>query len=361
MLHGIIMAGGMGKRLWPKSRKKFPKYLLKINSGKSLLEDTMDLLAGIIPKENICIITGAEHLLPIRVNIPACRKQRIITEPVSRNTAPSILLSAGLAASKDPEAVCVVMPADHLISDKNILREALSFALFIAGIDDSIVTIGIRPRFPSTGYGYIRCGKLYKSLEAEYKFKAYAVDEFIEKPLLIKAKSFLRSKSYLWNAGIFVAKAKVLINEFKVHQPKMYKNLRKMEKGFNSGSQQRIINKYYSTFENESFDYAIMERTERTYVVKTSFEWNDIGSWKSVEDYIKKDRNGNIVQGDVVVKDVEDSVFIGENGHLIAAVGLKDVVVVRTDDATLVCSKDRAQEVKELVGIIEKNGLEKYL
>jgi len=361
MRYAVIIAGGSGKRLWPKSRISFPKFLLKVDGKRSLLSNTVRRAKELVQAENIFIISNKDHLGPIRKDLPKFPKNNLIAEPVSRNTAPAISVAASLVNKKDPNAILYIMPADHIIQETSSLVEIFSLAGLIAHIKDAIVTIGIKPNQPATGYGYIKIGKLYKSLKADQKYDAFKVDKFTEKPSLPKAKQFLKTKKYLWNSGIFVAKASLFLDEFKRYSPSIFKNIKKIEKGLAIKKQQYYINKHYSAFKDISLDYALMEKTKKAYVVKAEIDWKDIGSWDSLSKYLRSDAVGNLVDGMHIGVDTKSSIVIGKKNHLIATLGLKDVVVVQTDDVTIVCAKDKAEDVKKLVELADKKGLVKYL
>lgn len=362
MLYGVIIAGGTGKRLWPKSRKSFPKYLLKLNGKKSLLQQAVDRAKQLISIDNILIITSHEEVRVISREVPNLPKRNIIAEPLSRNTAPCVCLAATLVKKRDPEAIILVMPADHIIEDKRGIKEIFGFASLMVRMKDCLLTIGIKPTYPATGYGYIKTRRLYKKLLAEEKLECYKAERFIEKPTPKRAKAFLKSKRYLWNSGIFIARAQTFLDEFKRYQPAIYRIMKKIEKGLGTKKQQNLINRYYKEFPDISIDYAIMEKTKTAYVIKANISWLDIGSWQSLEGYLKKDpREKNIVIGNFLGMDVKNSIIVGRKGHLVAGLGLDNIVVVQTKDSTLVCAKDRAEDVKRLVELAEKKGFWRYL
>jgi len=357
MLHGIIIAGGSGKRLWPKSRKSIPKFFLKVNSRKTLLEESIDRIKQIVPLKNILIITNKTHLQSIRKALPRFSKRNIIAEPVSRNTAPAISLAAALVRKKDPDGVIFVVPADQIISDKSAIKEVFSLSSLLAHIKDSIITIGIKPTFAATGYGYIKINRLYKRLKGKIAYDVYNVDKFSEKPSLQKAKSFIRSKKYLWNSGIFIGKAGVFLREFKRYKPAIYNSLARIETSLGTRKQQAAINRCYKNFPNISIDYAIMEKTKKALVVKTDIAWDDIGSWNGIKKYTKQDKNKNNIDANHISIDTKNSVIIGQKSHLIATIGIDNMIIVQTADATLICSRERAEEVKDLVELAEKKVL----
>ncbi len=354
MLHGIIIAGGSGKRLWPKSRKSMPKFFLKINSRKTLLEESVDRIKQIMPLKNILIIANRAHLKSIQKILPGFLKENIITEPVSRNTAPAISLAAALVRKKDPGGVMFVIPADQIIDDKPVIKEIFSLSSLMAHIADSIITIGIKPTFAATGYGYIKTSRLYKRLKGKIAYDVYNVGKFIEKPSLQKAKSFIRSKKYLWNSGIFIGKAEVFLREFKRYKPVIYRILAGIEASLGTKKQQAAIDRCYKNFPNISIDYAIMEKTKKILVIETGIAWDDIGSWNGVKKYIKQDKNKNNIDANHISIDTKNSVIIGEKSHLVATIGIDNMIIVQTADATLICSRERAEDVKDLVELVKK-------
>jgi mannose-1-phosphate guanylyltransferase len=357
MLHGIIIAGGSGKRLWPKSRKPMPKFFLKINSRKTLLEESINRIKQIVPLNNILIITNKAHLKSMRKALPGFHKENIIAEPVSRNTAPAIFLAAALVKKKDPGGVIFVIPADQIIDDKPAIKEIFSVTSLMAHIMDSIITIGIKPTFAATGYGYIKIGRLYKRLKGKTAYDVYNVGKFTEKPSLQKAKLFIRSKKYLWNSGMFIGKAEVFLREFKRYKPAIYNALAGIEVSLGTKKQQAAINRCYKNFPDISIDYAIMEKTKKSLVVKTDIALDDIGSWNGIKKYTKQDKNKNSIDANHISIDTKNSVIIGEKPHLIATIGIDNMIIVQTADATLICSGERAEDVKDLVELAEKKAL----
>ncbi|NQT95926.1 MAG: NTP transferase domain-containing protein [Candidatus Omnitrophica bacterium] len=361
MLYAVIIAGGAGKRLWPASRKGNPKFLLKLDGKASLLKSTVSRAKELVPANNIFIVANKEHVRPISKELPRFPRKNIIAEPVSRNTAPAICVAAALIDKKDPNGLLFVMPADHIIKGSTSVKEIFNLAALVAHLKGAIVTIGIKPKAPLTGYGYIKQGKLYKRLMAKTKYDVFKVDRFTEKPSLPKAKQFLKTKKYLWNNGIFIATAKTFLEEFKRCKPSLYKITQKIQKGLLTKKQRSYIDRYYKKFQNISMDYAIMEKTKKAYVIKSDIAWYDIGSWASLDNYLCADSKGNIIKADHIGVDTNHSVVMGKKGHLIATCGLDGLVIIQTKDATIVCSKDRAEDVKSLVELIEKKGLKRYL
>jgi mannose-1-phosphate guanylyltransferase len=361
MLYAIIIAGGSGKRLWPKSRIKAPKFLLKIIGRKTFLEQATDRAKRIMPIDNIMIITGINHVKPIHKALPRFPKKNIIAEPLSKNTAPAVCLGAALIHKKDPNAVVYVMPADQIIEDDDAMAEIFKLSALISRIKDSVVTIGIAPSFPSTGYGYIKTAKLYKSLKSSSRYDVFKVERFTEKPGMEKAKAFIKTKKYLWNSGIFIARADVFLKEFKAHSPAVYRTAMKIAGVKGTKNIKNRLSRYYGSFPDVSMDYAIMEKTDKAFVIKADPGWSDIGSWNAFKRYIRNDKYKNAISSEHIGIDTANSIIIGEKGRLIATAGIKGLVIVQSGDVTLVCSKDNCEDVKRLVETAQKKGLKRYL
>ncbi|TRZ49424.1 MAG: hypothetical protein D4S01_08620 [Dehalococcoidia bacterium] len=361
MLYAIIIAGGSGKRLWPKSRRKSPKFFLNVKGKKTLLEQTIDRAKKIMPIENVMIITSEHHVHLIQKTLPWFPKGNIIAEPLSRNTAPAVCLGAALIKKKDSNSVIYVMPADQIIENSDAITEVFKLSALISRIKDSIITIGIKPSFASTGYGYIKTAKLYKSLTSGSKYDIFKVSCFTEKPDSVKAKRFIKTKKYLWNSGIFIGRADIFLGEFKMHSPKVYVTAVRIanSKGFKKIKQ--CLKRYYRDFPDVSIDYAIMEKTDKAFVIKADFGWSDIGSWNVFQEYIMADKDKNAVDGEHIGIDTVNSIIMGERGHLIATAGIKDLVIVQTKEATLICSRKNCEDIKKLVESAEKKGLARYL
>ena len=365
-LYGIILAGGVGSRFWPLSRATAPKQLLQVAGTESLLKGTIKRLSPLIPTERISIVTSqaqAEitrtHLnfssshrgrKPVKskknitANYPNEKQPELIIEPSGRNTAPAIGLAALELIKKDPDAIMAVLPADHLIKKGLTFRKTLKAAA-IAAKDNTLITFGVVPTTPETGYGYIKSKASSRSKKID-GFKVKTVERFIEKPDIKRANRYLKDGGYYWNSGIFVWRASAILAELKEHLPKVYKTL----VAINNGD---ISAQAYDKIESVSIDYGIMERSNNVKVIEATFPWSDMGSWSSIEDVFKTDKNGNIMQGRVVDIGSTGSYVIGSD-RVVATIGLKDMIIVDTPDATLVCPKDKAQQVKDLVNILKK-------
>jgi mannose-1-phosphate guanylyltransferase len=361
MLYAIIMAGGAGKRLWPKSRSRFPKFFLRVKGKKTLLQGAVDRAKRVMPLDNILIVTSIKHVKAMRMALPRFPKKNIIAEPLSKNTAPAICLGAALIQKRDPNAVIYIMPADQLIEDNNVITEVFKLSTLISRIKDSIITIGIAPNFASTGYGYIKTAKLYRSLKTSSRYDVFKVGRFTEKPGMKKAKAFIRTKKYLWNSGIFISHAATLLSEFKLHTPAVWKVAMKIASTKDGAGFKNRLKRYYKNFPNISIDYAIMEKTDKAFVIKADPGWSDIGSWDVFKKYIPADKNQNAIDSEYIGIDTKNSVIIGGKGHLIATAGISDLVVVHTKDVTLICSKKNCEDVKKLVELAQAKHLDRYL
>ncbi len=347
-LYAAILAGGIGSRFWPLSRSTTPKQLLKVVGDESLLRSTIRRLSPLVSPSRISIVTNAHQAEIIRLHLSYGGKAMtpgFCIEPVGRNTAAAIALAAFDLYRRDPDAVMAVLPADHVIEDGKAFREALK-AAFVAAGEGHIVTFGIKPTRPETGYGYIKAGK--KTIKKVDGFPVQAVERFVEKPDLARAKKYLKDGGYYWNSGIFLWRADRIIEEMRLHLPSIYKALKDV-------ADPAAIAEAYKSIEEISIDHGILERAKDVVVLPASFPWSDMGSWSSFGEIIKPDANGNIIKGRVVDIDSHDSIILGCD-RAVATIGLKDYIIVDTPDATLVCPKDRAQEVKEIVNVLKKKG-----
>ncbi|MCY4044926.1 MAG: mannose-1-phosphate guanylyltransferase/mannose-6-phosphate isomerase [Cellvibrionales bacterium] len=346
----VVLSGGSGTRLWPLSRKHYPKQLLPLVTDNTLLQDTLlrvDHLA------NPIIVCNNDHRFMVAEQVQSIGLEAasIILEPVARNTAPAIALAAFEAATIDSEAIIAVFAADHVILDQKNFRSALDMGITAASMD-KLATFGIVPTHPETGYGYIKSAS--KTQDAE-------VLEFVEKPDLATAEQYLESGDYLWNSGMFVFKAQVYLNELKQFAPKTYKAC---EEGFSKAQKDldflRIDEAAFSQATDDSVDYVVMEKTQKAWVVPMDAGWSDVGSWSSLWDVSGKDENGNVNRGDVISIDSTDCYFESQD-KLIAAIGLDDLVVINTKDALLLAKKDRVQEVKKIVSQLKADDRHEHL
>ena len=352
-----IMAGGIGSRFWPKSRTAFPKQFIDIlNTGETLIQQTFKRFADFIPNENIFVVTSADYVEIVKEQLTDIPFENILAEPSRKNTAPCVAYISFKLQQLDPEASIIIAPADHLITDtetfKNITLKAVDFADHMK----AIVTLGIKPHYPNTGYGYIQ----HESLPVADGI--YKVKTFTEKPNLELAKTFIESGDFLWNAGLFVWKNSTIIKAFEMHQHEMYELFDAEKKDFNTADEQEAIERIYPQCTNISIDYAILEKADNVYVIPSSFGWSDLGTWNSAYDNLEKDYLGNAVAGnDVVIIDAAKCMVSSNQNKLVLIQGLEDFIVVDTDDVLLICQKDKEQEIKDYVAEVKRNKGDRFL
>lgn len=339
----VLLAGGSGTRLWPVSRRSFPKQLAKLVDENSLIQNTIKRLRPVVADERFVVVCGSRHMDGIARQMQALGidpVDKIIGEPCGRNTAPAILMAALRVLKIDPGAICCVFPADHVIGDEDSFREKLSQAVDLAQ-KEHIVTFGIMPHYPETGYGYIEGSQKIEN-------DARQVARFVEKPNLITAKGYVKSGNFFWNSGMFVFKAAVMVAEFAAFEPEMLARVKAIVS--NNGA---IASKDYAAVENISIDYAIMENTSKGVVLPVDFKWSDIGSWKSLYDFFEKDADGNVIQGNVAGQNLKNSLIMADE-RLVAANRLDSVVIVETADAVFVSDLNTSREVKGIVEDLKK-------
>lgn len=359
MRHAVILAGGSGTRLWPASRRSKPKQLLPLGGrdDESLLAATARRLAPICPIENVVVVTAASQAELVRADLPGLPAHGLIAEPVGRNTAAAIGLAAVYLAHRDGDAVMGVLPADHYIADEARFAETVAQAFAAAEERDVIVTVGIAPTRPETGYGYLK-------IADEQDGPLGAVERFVEKPNRETAEDYFKSGRYLWNAGMFFVKAQHMLGEITRHMPETAAGLDKIRRALESGGQaqaERVAEEVYPHLPSTSIDYGVMERAENVVTLRGELAWNDVGSWSALGDYRPADSDGNVTRGTVITCDAHNNIAIGDPGFAIAVVGVKDLVVVQSGDGILVVPRERAQDVREVVAALKERGLERFL
>jgi len=359
----VILAGGSGTRFWPLSRETYPKQMIQIIGEDSLLCQTIKRLNGFIPPENIYIITTKDLTQDIHFHIQdlgtVADKINILTEPIGRNTAPAVGLATIVLNNISPDAMMVVLPADHLIKDFEKFYQALQIGL-IGAEKEYLVTLGIQPKHPETGYGYLKVDPT-ANIEVEGLFK---VERFVEKPDLETAKTYFSHGGYFWNSGIFIWKASTILSEIQKHIPPLFSALKEMEPFLTLKSGDLKVNasrvaEIYSSLNSLSIDYGVMEKSEKVVMVPSHFEWSDLGNWTALDEIFDKNGDGNILKGNVIDLGSRDSIIFGGE-RVMATIGLKEMIVVDTPDATLVSSKEKVQEVKKVVERLKKESREEY-
>jgi len=329
------------------SRKARPKQLLSLASSKSLLEETLSRLDGFIPPERILVLTNAEQETAVRKLLPDFPKENILAEPAKRDTAAAIALGTGWVAVHNHAATMVVLPADHVISNRTAFQETLTLAAEAAEETSELVTIGIKPTWACPGFGYIEYGKPVRLRKRPDNEAIHRVERFREKPNSDLAESFLRRGNFRWNAGMFVWSVPTVLREFNRHAPQLADFISQLRA---PGNFETTLNERFTTLPRISFDYAIMEKADRVLVVEAGFDWDDIGSWRAVASYFEKDKQGNAANRAITAIDSSNNVVFEEDGTTIALLGVHDLIVVRTRDALLVCHRHEAERIKDLIG-----------
>jgi mannose-1-phosphate guanylyltransferase len=352
-----IMAGGIGSRFWPMSRTNFPKQFLDIlNIGKTLIQSTFDRFSAFIPVENIYIVTSDTYKEIVMEQLPLLNPDNILCEPSRKNTAPCVAYISYKLSKLNPQANLICAPADHLILEPEKFQQTCLSALEFTANIKALLTLGIKPTNPNTGYGYIQFEQLAVS-ENVYKVKT-----FTEKPDRDLAKTFVASGDFLWNAGIFVWQIKNIIKAFETFLPELHELFLNELESFNTEDEGNAIDRIYPQCVNISIDYGIMEKADNVYVIPASFGWSDLGTWASAYDTIEKDYLDNAVAGNnVMIIDATKNMVHADNKKLVLLQGLEDFIVVDTKDVLLICKKDKEQEIKEYVAEVKRNKGEKYI
>jgi mannose-1-phosphate guanylyltransferase len=345
-MYAVIMAGGKGERLWPKSTRGKAKHIISLGTRNVMIQETIKRLKENLPIENIFLVTTKDQFSSLKQYVTNLKKENIILEPFGRDTAPAICLSGLILKKRFGDSAMVILPADHIIKNTKTFFKDLVSAEKCAESGENLVTIGVKPRYPSVGYGYMETGKKFQ----EY----YGIKRFIEKPKKAKAEALFKNKKYLWNSGIFIWKTSSVLNMMKKYIPDIYYSLEDVSALEGKAGYSMRLEKEYSRFKPISIDYAVMEpvsKSERNkiFCVKADFDWVDIGSWSSIEEIYDKDSDGNVVLSNSSLIDVKNSIIVGDKDHKIGVIGLKDIIIVQTKSGTLICNKARAQEVKDLV------------
>lgn len=351
----LIMAGGKGERFWPRSRKNNPKqFLCLTGDGKTMIQQTVERIRSIVDIEDIFIATNEKYKELVKQQLPEIPDENILLEPIGRNTAPCIGMGAVHVRRKYDDAIMMVLPSDHQIKYKGMFLNVLKDAIKVAKEDNNLVTLGITPTAPETGYGYI------KFSPDETLGRAFKVDKFVEKPDAAKAKEYLETEEYLWNSGMFVWKASTILNSIEKHLPEIYNGLKKIEESIGTEDEKSILNGVFEVIPSESIDYGILEKESNIFVIPGTFGWDDVGSWLSVERMKQANESGNVVEGNAMTLNVKNCIVEGED-KLIALIGVHDLVVVDTKDATLICAKDSTQDIKKIVENLRICNREQYL
>ena len=353
-----ILAGGLGTRFWPRSRAALPKQFLDIlNTGKSLIQATLDRYAAFIPMENIYVITSDEYVDLVQEHLKDLPKENILAEPSRKNTAPCVAYIAFKLQQTDPEATLIVAPSDHIVKAKETFKNVSLKALDFASKHNAYVTLGIEPTYANTGYGYIQFDPAKEPEENIFKVKT-----FTEKPDKELAETFVASGEFLWNAGIFMWTVQDIIKGFESFQPEMYEVFAAEKDNFNTPEEKAALERVYSLCKSISIDFALMEKAQNVYVIPSSFGWSDLGTWNSAYDNLDKDYLENAVAGNnVFVIDATKSVISAPHRKLVVVQGIDDLIIVDTEDVLLICKKEKEQEIKEYLAEVKRTKGDKYV
>lgn len=353
-LYAVIMAGGVGSRFWPRSKKKTPKQLLNIFGTNTMIQETVKRLKGIVPEKNIFVITNKVQRDEIVRQLPEVPEENVIEEPFGRNTAACIGLASVIVKSKCADAVTLILPADHIIRDTEDYHRTLKEAAEFADRSKGLVTIGIRPSRPETGYGYIQ---MEENEAADHIHKVYT---FAEKPNYATAVRFLESGDFYWNSGMFIWHVDAILSEIEKYMPDLHEGLDELKPSLNSPHFNETLADVYGKLRNISIDYGIMEKSQNVYLIKGEFSWSDVGSWEEVYQLTDKDENGNAVVGNIFTEMTVDS-YIYSPDKFTSVIGVDNLIIINTDDALLVCRRDKSQDVKKIVDHLKINKLTEYL
>ncbi len=356
MRHAVIMAGGAGTRLWPLSRMARPKQMLRLLGGKSLMRQAYERVAALLPADSIYVITGTRYLPLVAQEVPEIPEDNLFGEPHGRDTANAIGLAAAIIQHRDPQAIMGIFTADHLITPVDRFVAALDAAYGVAERQaEALVTLGVRPSSAHTGYGYIRRGRAIGD-------RSYVVEEFTEKPDLARASDYVTSGCYYWNSGIFTWRATTILDQLRRHLPKSHDGLTAIAEQWNGSERAATLERVWPSLIKISIDFGVMERAEHVLVVEMDCNWVDLGSWTSFESMVSADADGNVNAAIATLNlGSRGNILVSEDDHLIATIGVDDLVVVHSPDATLICTKRDAQSIKELVTRVRQQFGERYV
>jgi mannose-1-phosphate guanylyltransferase len=357
MLYAVVLAGGSGTRLWPRSRSQTPKHLLNLlRPERTMLQETVSRVLPAVEPDRVLVVTNARHADEVRAQLPEVPPANVLAEPMGRNSGPAVGYGAIHVHKRDPEGVMLVLPADHVILEEGAFRSAVAAAARVAR-KGYLVTLGINPGYPDTGYGYMELGE---ELERAEGHEVRRVVRFTEKPDLERATEYVRSGRYVWNSGMFVWRAETILQEIGRHMPELRAHLARLEPSLGTEREAAEAGRVWPSLEDKSIDYGVLERSDRVVTLPVDIGWNDVGDWAALAEHSPRDTDGNAVVGDAMVFDSRNS-LVYSSGRLVTAIGLEDMIVVDTGDAVLVCPKARAQEVRRVVDRLKSEGRHEQL
>lgn len=355
MLHAVIMAGGSGTRFWPKSRRRSPKQLLRLFGDATMLQQTVARIAPLVPPERTLIITGADQAAAVREQLPDLPPENVVAEPCARDTAPCVGLAAHIIARKDPGGTMIVMPADHVIQPAETFRATVRAALAEIDADPTtFITFGVKPTHPETGYGYIERGEALPPREG---IALHRVAQFREKPDRATAEQFVASGRFAWNAGIFLWRARAILDGLRTHRPELATALDRIARTLGTPAEAETLASEFPALEKVPIDKAVMEQAPNVRVLEVVYNWSDVGDWRALAPLLAHDDHGNALQGNTLTVDSRNSVVIADDGGLIACLGVEDLVIVQSGGATLVARKDQLDKLKSLVEKLDSSYL----
>jgi mannose-1-phosphate guanylyltransferase len=358
-MYVVLMAGGTGTRFWPRSRKKYPKQLLNIIGSRSMLQLTFDRIRKLTSTDRILIITNEEQKPQIEKQLPEIPSKNIISEPMGRNTAPCIGLAATIIKKiQIKDEVMVVLPADHLIGNASSFIKTINSGVEYIKNNDCLLTLGVTPVYPETGYGYIQAGE---KISDAHGMDIYKVKTFAEKPNIETAQRFIKSGDFFWNSGMFIWKVDQILIEIDDYLPELSEDLKNIDKTYGKRNYKKTLKDVYSRTKPISIDYGVMENAKNVCVIQADFQWNDLGSWEAVYNISPKDKCGNVVDTKQSILINAQNNYLYSSKKLIAAIDVENLVLVEMDDAILICKRDKSQNVKMIVDNIERKDLEEYL